>query len=408
VDIGLDMTLQAWFRQEKFTTICFDNELYANTGGQESGLMQKGFVAKMAPVGKLFDKVRLPEIARESGCHYVVNCTVSKPSLVEKVIRNAVHIAREIGPTYLQLYTPCILEIGKNSMEGLQEMRDSEKPAERFAYKEYVSEPAKQLLANPPRRARSGKQRPSSWRAKHKPEEAIMIKKRLNIRMSGLGGQGAVTAAHVLAMAANRDGKFSISNPFFGAEKRMAPAESYCRIGIERIYDRGELVFPDVIQVFHPQVITMGKSYTMPFYSGVKEGGVVVINSAQPLLSEEDIQRLKDLNVAVFYIAGTELAIEVAGTELSTNMAMIGSVAGITKCVSMEALDGALQERFGKKFVASGGTASLDEAIKKKFAKKEMLLAKNLATVKAAYEIASEWAEKNKVELQVGNPAVAA
>ena len=66
VDIGLDMTLQAWFRQEKFTTICFDNELYANTGGQESGLMQKGFVAKMAPVGKLFDKVRLPEIARES------------------------------------------------------------------------------------------------------------------------------------------------------------------------------------------------------------------------------------------------------------------------------------------------------------------------------------------------------
>ena len=50
VDIGLDMTLQAWFRQEKFTTICFDNELYANTGGQESGLMQKGFEAKMAPM----------------------------------------------------------------------------------------------------------------------------------------------------------------------------------------------------------------------------------------------------------------------------------------------------------------------------------------------------------------------
>lgn len=166
-----------------------------------------------------------------------------------------------------------------------------------------------------------------------------MIKKRLNIRMSGLGGQGAVTAAHVMAMAANRDGKFSISNPFFGAEKRMAPAESYCRIGIERIYDRGELVFPDVIEVFHPQVITMGKSYTMPFYSGVKEGGVVIINSAQPLLSEEDIQRLKDLNVSLFYIAGTELAIEVAGTELSTNMSMIGSVAGITKCVTMEALD---------------------------------------------------------------------
>lgn len=146
VDIGLDMTLQAWFRGEKFTTICFDNELYANTGGQESGLMQKGFVAKMAPTGKKFDKVRLPEIARESGCHYVVNMTVSKPSLVEKVVRNAVLVARELGPTYIQMYTPCILEIGKQSQEGLQEMRDAEKPGERFQYREYVSDEAREFL----------------------------------------------------------------------------------------------------------------------------------------------------------------------------------------------------------------------------------------------------------------------
>lgn len=232
-----------------------------------------------------------------------------------------------------------------------------------------------------------------------------MIKKRINIRMSGLGGQGAVTAAHVMAMAASRDGKFAISNPFFGAEKRMAPAESYCRIGMYRIYDRGELVFPDVIEVFHPQVITMGKSYTMPFYSGIKEGGVVIINTDMPLLSEEDVQRLKDLNVAVFNIPGTNIALEIAGTELATNMTMIGSVAGITKCVSLEALEGALQERFGKKFVASGGTATLDEAIKKKFAKKEMLLKKNLDTVLRSYEIGAEWAEKNNVELVVGAAA---
>ena len=232
-----------------------------------------------------------------------------------------------------------------------------------------------------------------------------MIKRRINIRMSGLGGQGAVTAAHVMAMAAAKDGKFAISNPFFGAEKRMAPAESYCRIGVKKIYDRGELVFPDVIEVFHPQVITMGKSYTMPFYSGIKEGGVVIINTDMPLLSDEDINRLKDLNVAVFNIPGTNIALEIAGTELSTNMTMIGSVAGITKCVSMNALDLALQERFGKKCVASGGTATLDEAIKKKFAKKEMLLKKNLETVVRAYDIASEWAEKNNVELQVGAAA---
>jgi len=118
VDIGLDMTMQSWFRLEKFTTICFDNELYANTGGQESGLMQKGFVAKMAPKGKTFEKVKLAEIAREAGCAYVAVLTVSKPNRVEQAIKNAIFVAREIGPTFVQLYTPCILEIGKQSMEG--------------------------------------------------------------------------------------------------------------------------------------------------------------------------------------------------------------------------------------------------------------------------------------------------
>ncbi len=217
--------------------------------------------------------------------------------------------------------------------------------------------------------------------------------KRMNIRISGLGGQGAVTAAHLLAMAANKMGKFSISNPFFGAEKRMAPAESYARIGPEKIYDRGELVYPDVIMVFHPQVITMQKSYTAPFYSGIKENGLVIINTNVNLLSDEDQKRLEDLNVAVYNADATTLALEIGGTELSTNMAMLGACAGITKVVDLPAMEAALQERFGKKYVASGGTASLDEAIKKKYAKKEQLLQKNNETIKKSYELADEWSQ---------------
>ncbi|KMP11473.1 ferredoxin oxidoreductase [Candidatus Nitromaritima sp. SCGC AAA799-C22] len=225
--------------------------------------------------------------------------------------------------------------------------------------------------------------------------------KRLNIRLSGLGGQGAVTAAHILAMAANKQGLFSISNPFFGAEKRMAPAESYARIGSERIYDRGELVFPDVIMVFHPQVITMQKSYTAPFYSGIKEGGLVIINTSGNLLTEEDHKRLEDNNVAVYNLDATEMAMQIGGTELSTNMAMIGACAGITKVVTLDSLDKAVQDRFGKKYVASGGTATLDEAIKKKYAKKEMLLKKNMETITHSYDKASEWAEQEKFALAV-------
>ena len=228
------------------------------------------------------------------------------------------------------------------------------------------------------------------------------MRKRINIRMSGLGGQGVVTSAHVLATAASKDGRHAISNPFFGAEKRMAPAESYVRIASERIYDRGELVYPDVIMVFHPQVITYGKCYTMPFYSGIKKGGLLIINSDTPLpLLDDDLKFLDSLNVPIFYVPATTLAIEVAGTELASNMGMLGALMGATKLVSMESMEAALQDRFGKKYVASGGTATLDEAIKKKFAKKEQLLQKNMDTIRRGYDLGVAWVETIKTPMLV-------
>ncbi|HHD77735.1 MAG TPA: ferredoxin oxidoreductase [Campylobacteraceae bacterium] len=145
VDIGLDYTLQSFFRQEKLTTICFDNEVYANTGGQESGMTAKGQVFKMAPTGKKFEKVPMWELAKTSGCHYSVNITASAPKAVAKVVREAILIAREIGPTFINIYTPCILEIGLNANDGLGEMKEQDK--ERFQLYKYVSPEAEAYLA---------------------------------------------------------------------------------------------------------------------------------------------------------------------------------------------------------------------------------------------------------------------
>lgn len=144
VDIGLDCTLQSFFRQEKITTICFDNEVYANTGGQESGMTPKGHVFKMAPKGKQFEKVPMWQLAVDSGCHYVAKLSVSSPKRVESVIKKAVYVAREVGPTYVHLYTPCILEIGLNSDQGLEEMRNRDK--ERFEFFEYISPAAQEVI----------------------------------------------------------------------------------------------------------------------------------------------------------------------------------------------------------------------------------------------------------------------
>lgn len=144
IDIGLDYTLQSFFRQEKITTICFDNEVYANTGGQESGSTAQGQVFKMAPKGKVFEKVPMWELAVTSGCHYSVKITVSTPKKVQKVIKEAIYIAREVGPTYVQLYTPCILEIGLDAHQGLGEMKEQDK--DRFTEFKYVSEQAQAVL----------------------------------------------------------------------------------------------------------------------------------------------------------------------------------------------------------------------------------------------------------------------
>ncbi len=207
-----------------------------------------------------------------------------------------------------------------------------------------------------------------------------------NIRMSGLGGQGVVTAAHILGSAATTQGFESTVNPFFGAEKRLAPAESYVRISKEQIYERGEILSPNIIMIFHPHVITMGKCYTMPFFEGLKEDGSIIINSEEIIeFKQADKERLRQLNAGIYYVSATEIASEIGGTELSTNMAMLGGLLGITSLVDDPSFEKALTERFsGGKFIASATTAVLDDAIKGKYAQITQLIEKNMEVVKAA------------------------
>jgi pyruvate ferredoxin oxidoreductase gamma subunit len=215
---------------------------------------------------------------------------------------------------------------------------------------------------------------------------------RYNIRMSGIGGQGVITASHVLSNGVIFSGGESTLVPFFGSEKRMAPVESYVRIATERIYEIGEIIYPNVIMIFHPQVITHGKSYTMPFYAGLKQDGIVLINSNEPLRFDPDEQREIDENRArVHFLPATRIAVERAGTELATNMAMVGGIAGILGLPDMDSLEKSVKDRFlGGSFVTSGGTASLDSVMEKKFAKKAELVEKNIDVVRTAYSYAVE------------------
>lgn len=214
---------------------------------------------------------------------------------------------------------------------------------------------------------------------------------KVNIRMSGLGGQGLVTAANLLGMAAIYDGNFSSVVPFFGAEKRLAPTESYVRISSKKIYEKGEVAYPDIIVIFHPDVIARGKCFTMPFYAGFQPNGLLVINSEVPLLSERDAHALSELNAKMVYVPAARMAREIAGTELATNMALLGGLLAANEVVTMNGLEKAIAQRYGgAKFVASSTTAVLDDVLKRKYDKLQELVDKNMAAVKKTYELVKQ------------------
>ena len=145
-DIGFSMMMHSWFRKEKFTTIMLDNEVYGNTGGQESGMTNFGAVLKMAPLGKKFDKIDMPELAKTAGCAYVAIVMPNNPKRVENTIKKAVLIAREIGPTYIQAYTSCNIEYAIPTDKVMEDANTVEK--DRYQFTEYISDEAKEYLAS--------------------------------------------------------------------------------------------------------------------------------------------------------------------------------------------------------------------------------------------------------------------
>ncbi len=134
---------------------------------------------------------------------------------------------------------------------------------------------------------------------------------RYNIQMAGVGGQGVVTSSHIFSTGVINAGGESTIVPFYGSEKRMAPVESYVRVSDAPIYEIGEITFPHIIMIFHPQVITHGKSYTNPFYFGLKQDGVALINHDKPMNLEPDQEReLKEINAKLYYLPATTLSLD--------------------------------------------------------------------------------------------------
>ncbi len=95
------------------------------------------------------------------------------------------------------------------------------------------------------------------------------------IRIHSRGGQGGVTAARLIALAAIRDGKYATAFPFYGAERRGAPVVSFVRIDDRPIKVYSQIRQPDMVVVLDTSVME-----TVNVLAGLKSGGTVFLNSA--------------------------------------------------------------------------------------------------------------------------------
>jgi len=155
------------------------------------------------------------------------------------------------------------------------------------------------------------------------------------IRLHGRGGQGAVTAASILAVAAFLDGKYTQAFPTFGVERRGAPVQAFVRIDDKFIRRRDMIYEPDILMVLDSTLFKV-----MDVASGLKKGGMVIVNTNK---TAKDLGLSADYDVRTIDVS--KEAFEVLGRDI-VNTAILGAFAAYTGLVRKESLCEAVKEQF--------------------------------------------------------------
>ena len=161
------------------------------------------------------------------------------------------------------------------------------------------------------------------------------------VRIHGRGGQGAVTAAELLSVAAFDEGRHAQAFPTFGSERTGAPVVSFCRIDDRAIRLREPITDPDALIVQDPTLL-----HQVNLFAGLKSDGFLLLNTSRTLdeLGLEDlVQRLTLEHVVT--VPATEIAREHLGRPLP-NAALLGAFAALTGQVSLGAVCDAIRDRF--------------------------------------------------------------
>ena len=161
------------------------------------------------------------------------------------------------------------------------------------------------------------------------------------VRIHGRGGQGVVTAAELLSIAAFTDGKHAQAFPSFGSERMGAPVMAFCRIDSEAIRTREAVTRPDTVIVQDPTLL-----HQVEIFAGLSPNGYVLINSTFPLDQlgvGEFLRSLPSDHVCVLPAA------DIAAKHMKrpiANSPLLGAFAAITGLIELASVQSAVRRKF--------------------------------------------------------------
>ena len=147
------------------------------------------------------------------------------------------------------------------------------------------------------------------------------------IRLHGRGGQGAVTAAKMLASAAAVEGKFVASFPMYGFERRGMPVVAFTRVDEKPIREKTQIYTPDCLIVIDPTLMGLET-----VFAGLKPGGILILNGAAPLEKSPSKNLAKAGVVNATHVALCEVGRDIPNT------CLLGALAATTGWLSLDSV----------------------------------------------------------------------
>ncbi len=163
------------------------------------------------------------------------------------------------------------------------------------------------------------------------------------IRWHARAGQGAVTAAKLVAETALSQDLYMQAMPEYGPERMGAPIKAFTRISDDPIEIHNNIEHPDVVCVLDETLLDV-----IDVTEGLSENGAVIINTCSPPSAVRGVLGVPE-TVTVACIDASGIAMETIKRDIP-NTPMVGALARVTGVVELEALKGLLVKTFGKKF----------------------------------------------------------